>query len=107
MLVIIPRPTPPGEKMRLVRVGRRISLEGVSFLVEPGGMWREPELDLDGRECWAVVLPNGRVWRTTEQGDDGGFWTVCGAPPRITVSPSIQDTHSDGGHWSIIDGEFE
>jgi hypothetical protein len=93
--------------MRLSSVGRTFSLDGIGYLLDPGSMWREPELDSDGRECWAVVLPNGRVWRTTDQGDDGGFWTVSGTPPHISVSPSIEDPDPDGSwHGSITGGEF-
>ncbi len=69
-------------------------------------MWHEPELDGERGECWAIVLPNGRVWRTTISGSDG-YWDVSGTPPGITVSPSINDTDPRGGwHGFIRNGEL-
>ena len=74
----------------------------------PGAMWRDPERDRDGREAWGVVLPNGAVWYTTEAAgnSDSTFgWDVTGTPPRITVSPSINDEGSrTPWHGWIRDG---
>jgi hypothetical protein len=69
-----------------------------------GDMWHEPDLDEDGRECWAIVLPNGRVWRTTDLGSDSPHppWDVTGEPPAITVSPSINDESPRGGWHGFI-----
>lgn len=78
--------------------------------VEPGEMFRYPPLDCDGREAWAVCLPNGAVWFTTEKaGNPPQFWDVTGEPPNITVRPSIYDYASNGwGNWHgfITDGEL-
>jgi hypothetical protein len=109
-LRIADRPTPPGDKSRLIRLGRAFGL-GVEtdYMLDPGSMWREPELDEDGRECWAVVLPNGRVWRTTDPASDPPhpLWDVSGEPPAITVHPSINDTSpGDGWHGWIRNGEL-
>jgi hypothetical protein len=82
-------------------------------MLTPGDMWHEPESDMTGepvaRECWAVVLPNGRVWRTTDPASDPPhpLWDVTGQPPRITVHPSINDTDPRGGwHGWIENGEL-
>lgn len=74
----------------------------------PGAMWRDPEMDVDGLECWAIVLPNGTIWYTTERaGASGNRWTVTGEPPNITVTPSIDDRDPNRPwHGWIRDGEF-
>jgi hypothetical protein len=54
-------------------------------------MWREPDLDNDHGECWAIVLPNRTVWYSTVSASGGAYWTVTGDAPRITVHPSIDD----------------
>ena len=76
--------------------------------MSPGTMWRDPEMDRDGREAWGVVLPNGAVWYTTEAAgnSDSSFgWEVAGTPPRMTVTPSINDEGSrNPWHGWIRDG---
>ena len=100
-LRVVVRPLPPGKV--LGRVGR--GPDGP--MLDPGDMWHEPELDGEHGECWAVVLPNGRIWRTNVSGSDG-YWTVTGTPPQITVSPSINDTDPRGGwHGFIRNGEMD
>lgn len=67
----------------------------------PGAMWRWPELDLEGRECWVIVLPNrAGAWWTTYKADFGGLWNVTGEPPKLTVHPSINAGDGPGpGNW--------
>ena len=63
--------------------------------LEPGDMWRDPDMDVDGVEAWAIVLPNhAGMFYTTQSAELGpGLgrfrWTVTGTPPEITVEPSI------------------
>lgn len=78
---------------------------------DPGAMWRVPEWDKDGRECWAIALPNraGIWWTTYRAGDNtnGPLWDVTGEPPNITVKPSINAGENDtphGWHGFITDG---
>ena len=88
----------------------RIGHTHPSLPIAPGDMWHEPELDGEHGECWAVVLPNGRVWRTTDPASDPPheLWDVSGEPPDITVSPSINDTSPRGGwHGWIRDGVLD
>ncbi len=77
---------------------------------EPGAMWRYPDGDLPGRECWWIALPNtlpdpgGYMeisWRTTDRASSPphGLWDVSGTPPLLTVSPSI-----DVEYWHMVDG---
>lgn len=81
---------------------------------EPGMMWRYPRGDVPGRECWWIVLPNTRSdgateisWCTTDHASSPPheMWDVTGAPPAITVSPSIDVEHwtragvRDGSYW--------
>ena len=72
---------------------------------DPGAMWREPDWDVDGREGWAIVLPNhaGLFYTTMRAPDAEGkriLWDVTGTPPRITVSPSINAGDNPGvGNW--------
>lgn len=104
-LRIVERPLPPGQQVG--RVGRVSGIGGDSLMLDAGDMWHEPELDGEHGECWAIVLPNGRVWRTNVSGSDG-YWEVTGTPPHITVSPSINDTSPRGGwHGWIRNGEME
>jgi hypothetical protein len=69
---------------------------------EPGSMWRYPEGDIDGRECWWIVLPphadqgtpghpSEISWRTTDRAADPPhqLWDVTGTAPNLTVTPSI------------------
>ena len=103
-LRIVDRPGPPDGG--LIRLDR--AFPGTAYPLEPGDMWREPELD-GSRESWAIVLPNGRVWRTTDLGSDPPHepWDVTGEPPAITVSPSINDESPRGGwHGWIRNGEL-
>lgn len=67
---------------------------------DPGAMWREPDFDRDGREAWCIVLPNrAGLWWTTYQADETGrMWEITGAPPHITVSPSINAGDGNGPH---------
>ncbi|MGA9860062.1 MAG: hypothetical protein WBQ18_19510 [Solirubrobacteraceae bacterium] len=85
------------------------AVNGVVTLL-PGTMYRDPKQDRDGREAWVVVLPNGHRWATTEKasGSDDLFgWEVSGEPPRITVTPSINDQWpGNPWHGHITNGEF-
>ena len=67
----------------------------------PGAMWRWPEHDGDGRDCWVIVLPNcAGAWWTTYKANPGGLWVVMGEPPRLTVNPSINAGDGAGpGNW--------
>lgn len=78
----------------------------------PGAMWRYPDGDEGGRECWWIVLPNTKPqaagyaseisWRTTDRASSPPheMWEVVGTPPLITVSPSI-----DVECWRTVDGQ--
>lgn len=82
-----------------------------SYNVDPGAMFRYPEFDRDGRECWCIALPNkaGLWWTTYEADGSGEMWDVTGVPPNITVSPSINAGDGPGvGNWHgfIKDGEM-
>lgn len=78
---------------------------------EPGMMWHCPSAgrshDIPGRgPCWVIRLPNGGyVFHTNMESSDGGFWTVTGEPPNITVQPSI-NVGPDIWHGHITDGKF-
>lgn len=76
---------------------------------EVGAMWRWPDGDDDGRECWEVQLPGGGgLWWTTLRASSDGrtwrTWDVTGTPPKITVHPSINVP----GRWHgfITEGRF-
>lgn len=69
---------------------------------EAGMMWRYPDGDAEGRECWWIVLPRhpdmgtpghpGEIsWRTTDRASDPPhlMWDVSGVAPNLTVTPSI------------------
>lgn len=92
---------------------------------EPGLMWRYPPGDVPGRECWWIVLPNWKPdpggymeisWRTTDRASSPPhvMWDVTGAPPLITVTPSVDvecwrsDGTRDGSYWHgcITNGEL-
>jgi len=97
---------------------------------EPGMMWRCPDDDEAGRECWWIILPNTKPvepglpseisWRTTDRASapPHEMWEVTGTVPAITVSPSIDvecwrtgpdgTPYRDGSHWHgwIRDGEL-
>src|ERR1700752_2655467 len=72
-----------------------------ALMRHPGAMYRWPEQDIDGRECWVIVLPNrAGAWWTTYKADQGGLWDVTGNPPKITVNPSINPGDNPGpGNW--------
>jgi hypothetical protein len=77
----------------------------------PGSMWRMPEEDKPGRECWAIVLPNNAgIWNTT---DGNNMWDVGGDPPNLTVSPSIlvstrvKGVDKELWHGFITNGEMQ
>lgn len=73
---------------------------------EPGDMWRAPWMDIEGREAWAIVLPNRTVWYTTQRAH-GVLWEISGEPPSITVTPSIWDQDPENGwHGWIRDGRL-
>jgi Family of unknown function (DUF6527) len=76
--------------------------------VRPGDMWRDPLWDESERENWSIVLPNGRVFHTTETAG-GQRWDVSGESPNLTITPSIDD-HNPGGapwHGTITNGVME
>ena len=79
---------------------------------DPGAMWRNPDLDRDGREAWVIVLPNkAGLWWTTYLADGTEqMWDVTGEPPNITVYPSINAGDNPGsGNWHgwIKDGVMD
>lgn len=57
-------------------------------------------------ESWIIALPDGGEWITTQQASGGGYWTVTGTPPAITVTPSIWHAAPAGWHGWITDGEL-
>jgi hypothetical protein len=57
-------------------------------------------------ESWLISLPGGGEWITTQPATGGGYWTVTGTPPAITVSPSIWHNAPHGWHGFIRDGEL-
>ena len=79
---------------------------------EPGMMWRYPEGDEAGRECWWIVLPNTKpqgpgygpevTWRTTDRAakPPHEMWQVTGTAPNLTVGPSV-----DVECWVTRDGQ--
>lgn len=60
----------------------------------------------DRGESWLVVLPDGGTWISTQEASGGGFWTVTGTPPCISVSPSIWHNAPNGWHGHIQNGEL-
>lgn len=65
----------------------------------PGAMiraeWRDDDPD-NGCPAYIVFLPNGSAWCTRDRAarpgnSFGPQWTITGTPPRITVTPSIDD----------------
>lgn len=76
---------------------------------KPGDMWpcASDAHKVDGRApCWVVRLPERAwVWHTNMAPTDGGggFWTVTGEPPNITVHPSI-NVGPEIWHGWITDG---
>lgn len=58
-------------------------------------------------ESWIVALPDGGEWITTQKATGGGYWTVTGTPPDITVSPSIWHDSPAGWHGFIRSGILE
>lgn len=61
--------------------------------------------DVEGRgPCWVVRLPGvGYLWHTNMEASEGGFWTVTGEAPNITVTPSI-NVGPEIWHGWITDG---
>jgi uncharacterized protein DUF6527 len=100
-----------GIPLRIVQSYNSHEADGDDGKPPIGAMWREPGHDVDGIECWAILLPNRAVWYTTQTtGRVGGVWqrwTVTGTPPLITVTPSIddRDPHNPWHGW-IRDGEL-
>lgn len=85
----------------------RIAYPEDGYGVEPGDIWREPSLDDDDREAWAIVLPNLSVWYTTDRAGASGRWDVTGVPPALTVHPSINVQGDRSWHGWIRDGKLE
>lgn len=93
--------------------GPPLDHEGIpnSWAAPPGDMWRCPNAggshDVEGRDpCWVVRLPGGAyTWHTNMASSDGGWWTVTGEPPAITVYPSI-NVGPDIWHGWITNGEL-
>jgi hypothetical protein len=61
----------------------------------------------DGIESWLVALPDGGEWITSQAATGGGYWTVSGTPPLITVSPSIFHNSPAGWHGWIRAGVLD
>lgn len=68
------------------------------FDVPPGAMWTADWYGDSGDgykgpdgKVWVVKLPghNSNDWTFYGPSRDGGHWTVTGAPPNVTCSPSI------------------
>ena len=90
--------------------GAEFALWGSFGKVAPPGTmiradWYDRFTDQPG-ESWLVSLPDGGEWITTQQATGGGYWTVTGTPPLITVSPSIFHNAPTGWHGWIRDGEL-
>ncbi len=60
----------------------------------------------EGVKPWLVALPDGGEWITSQKATGGGYWTITGMPPNITVSPSIFHNAPTGWHGWIRDGEL-
>jgi Family of unknown function (DUF6527) len=84
--------------------------------IPAGTMIRVPWFDGLGRQVfqlgemtdpWQVWLPDGGTWITTQAATGGGYWTVTGTPPLITVSPSIFHNQPTGWHGFIRNGQLE
>jgi hypothetical protein len=71
-----------------------------------GAVWRAPDQDAEGREAWAVMLPNdaGVWWTTARATGTTQMWDVSGEAPRFTVTPAILIPGLWHGH--ITDGRF-
>lgn len=59
-----------------------------------------------GIESWLVALPDGGEWITSQAATGGGYWSVEGTPPNITVAPSIWHNQPKGWHGFIRNGEL-
>lgn len=61
--------------------------------------------DVEGRDpCWVIRLPGeGRLFHTNMQASSGGYWTVTGEAPNLTVNPSI-NVGPEIWHGWITDG---
>jgi hypothetical protein len=67
--------------------------------------WFDDFKDVPG-DSWLISLPDGGEWITTQKASGGGYWTVEGTPPDITVSPSIFHNQPSGWHGFIRGGEL-
>ncbi len=83
----------------------RVVYPEYGYDLQPGDYWREPGLDRDSREAWAIVLPNLSVWCTTDA-VPSGMWDVSGEMPAITVTPSIRVLGVRPWHGYITNGEL-
>lgn len=59
-----------------------------------------------GDQWQLVILPDDGTWITTQSATGGGYWTVTGTPPAITVTPSIFHNSPHGWHGFITNGEL-
>jgi hypothetical protein len=59
-----------------------------------------------GAESWIISLPGGHEWVSTQRASDGGYWTVSGTAPLLTVTPSILCTGTNGWHGFVTNGEL-
>lgn len=57
-------------------------------------------------DAWIVALLDGGEWVTSQAASGGGYWTVEGTPPDITVAPSIWHNQPSGWHGFIRAGEL-
>lgn len=92
-----------------LRVVERV--EGQSgYRYEPGDCFRctiEQHAIAGRAPCWVVRLPGqGYLFHTNMQATGGGgFWTVQGEPPNLTVSPSI-NVGDELWHGHIKNGQL-
>lgn len=76
----------------------------------PGAMWEAPWLQNAGHfgpdgKSFIVKLPSETPFPIDHPSSDGSRWERTGAPPRITVTPSINELGRYHGH--IRDGVIE
>lgn len=74
--------------------------------IQVGDMWRWPDQDRDGRECWIIMLPGRAIWYSTLATAQGGGWDFTGIAPAVSVSPSIWVDPPRGWHGWVRDGEL-
>ena len=94
--------------------GQRFTWGVGSWDGPPGAMIRATWRDYDDRPPgWVVFLPNGTYWSTNDRAAREGntlgpYWDVTGTPPKITVSPSIDDrSPARPWHGWIRDGMLD